>query len=374
MSDVLVVGAGQLGLMMAAAGARFGISVDRMDHVSGELLPGTSSLRISDDPLERGKTYPVITAELEHLLGNPLVEGLKDLDAWQNRQTMDLLPARDQQKALLDQLDVATSSWQELTSPKQIGEARLRLGSDLVVKSIRDGYDGKGQWIISEHSDGNIPAEAFGNIIVEKKIPFERELSLIGARLRSGDCVFFPLVENYHQHGMLRYTIAPADAIGNLQSEAEEMLTKLMKSLDYVGVMAMECFDSSQGLLVNELAPRVHNSGHWSQSGADLSQFDLHLFAITGRPVNQSVEANGLSVMLNLIGCELNPDWYSLQGVQCWWYGKSWRENRKLGHINITASDLPALLSQCEELLPTLDDFHRQMMNLCLENLQKKSA
>ena len=84
MSDVLVVGAGQLGLMMAAAGARFGISVDRMDHVSGELLPGTSSLRISDDPLERGKTYPVITAELEHLLGNPLVEGLKDLDAWQN--------------------------------------------------------------------------------------------------------------------------------------------------------------------------------------------------------------------------------------------------------------------------------------------------
>ncbi len=374
MSDVLVVGAGQLGLMMASAGARFGISVDRIDHVSGEILPGTSRVRISGEESLSGDTYPVITAELEHLLGNPLVEDLKNRSAWMNREAMDLLPARDQQKDLLDQLDVATSPWQLLNSQQDLDSAQLRLGSDLVVKSIRDGYDGKGQWIVSADSESDIPADAFGNVIAEKKILFKRELSLIGARLKSGSCVFFPLVENYHQHGMLRYTIAAAANCSELQAPAQVMLEKIMSGLDYTGVMAMECFDSDHGLLVNEIAPRVHNSGHWTQLGADISQFDLHLLAITGRPVNQSIQANGYNIMLNLIGCEFNTAWYSLPDIQCWWYGKSWRENRKLGHININAKDLTTLLKRCEALLPTLDNFHQQMLNLCVSRIQEMNS
>jgi len=298
MSDVLVVGAGQLGLMMAAAGARFGYSVDRIDHINGEVLPGTSSSRLQMSHEQIIERYPLITAELEHLLGNTLVEGLRHQPAWLNADAMELLPARDQQKALIDQLDVPTSPWQELKQPADLETARVRLGDDLVVKSIRDGYDGKGQWIVSKTSDGGIPLQAYGKIIAERKINFDREVSLVGARFADGRCHYFPLAENYHQTGMLRYTLAPAADTKALQQAAEQMLGSIMDSLGYIGVMAMECFDSHQGLLVNELAPRVHNSGHWTQCGASYSQFDLHLFAILGKQVPQPQRYAGRSMMI----------------------------------------------------------------------------
>ena len=334
MTDILVVGAGQLGRMMAAAGARLGISVDRLDHVTGEVLPGTSNTRLSLSRDEILARYPVITAELEHLLGNRMVEGLRNEPAWCNAEAMSLLPARDQQKALLDQLEIATSPWQAIDAPEDLDAARLRLGDELVVKSVRDGYDGKGQWVVGPEGDGGIPGRAYGGIIAERLVRFEREVSLVGARFRGGGKAFFPLVENYHQHGMLRYTLAPATGGGVLQDDAEDMLGQVMDSLDYVGVMAMECFETPQGLLVNELAPRVHNSGHWTQAGAGISQFDLHLLAILDRPLVELPTRQGFTLMLNLIGCQWNPAWQSLDGIQCWWYGKSWRENRKLGHIN----------------------------------------
>ena len=178
MSDVLVVGAGQLGLMMAAAGARFGISVDRIDHVSGEILPGTSRTRNKTTTEEIVANYPVITAELEHLLGNEIVEQLGDHEAWINAEALTLLPARDQQKALLDQLGVATSPWEKILHPRDLEAAQIRLGKDLVVKSIRDGYDGKGQWIVSSNFEGRIPDAAFGKIIAERKIAqhFEKRM------------------------------------------------------------------------------------------------------------------------------------------------------------------------------------------------------
>lgn len=369
MSDILVVGAGQLGLMMAAAGARFGISVDRVDHVSGEILPGTSRTRIKMGLEQIIENYPVITAELEHLLGNEIVEGLREFPAWLNAEAMALVPARDQQKALLDQLGVATSPWQPISKPDDLDSAQVKLGTDLVVKTIRDGYDGKGQWIVSQGRVDGIPSSAYNNIIAERKIDFARELSLVGARFADGQCRFFPLVENYHQAGMLRYTLAPANECGELQTQAQQMLQKVMKSLDYIGVMAMECFDSEFGLMVNELAPRVHNSGHWTQAGTDYSQFDLHLFAILGRSVQAPERIKTSSIMLNLIGCEWNPEWNSLPGIQCWWYGKSWRENRKLGHINISCDSSNTLLQICDRLKATLDPFHQKMLALAIERL-----
>ena len=368
MSDLLVVGAGQLGLMMAAAAARFGISVDRMDHVTGEVIPGTSATRLSftrDELLDR---YSVITAELEHLLGNQLVEGLRDEPAWCNAEAMSILPARDQQKALLDQLDVATSPWQTLSDPSELDAARIRLGDRLVIKSVRDGYDGKGQWLTDEDSDGGLPDEAYayGGVIAERRINFSRELSLVGVRFRDGSCHYYPLVENYHQTGMLRYTLAPAVEIEGLQEVAEAMLGRVMDSLGYVGVMAMECFQEGQSLLVNELAPRVHNSGHWTQAGTELSQFHLHVLSVLDRPIKALPPVQGRSMMLNLIGCRWNPAWEDLPGVQCWWYGKAWREQRKLGHINIHGADRASLMLTCERLMKTLDPFHREMLDLAM--------
>ena len=369
MTDVLVVGAGQLGLMMAEAGARFGISVDRIDHLSGEILPGTSKTKISLDSEAISEVYPVVTAELEHLLGNPLVEGLKESNSWLNAEAFEVLPARHQQKELLDQLDVATSPWQNLETRSDIAALQLRVGPDLVVKSVRDGYDGKGQWTVSAKSDGGIPDTAFGNSIAEKKINFSREISLVGARFSNGKTHFYPLVENYHQSGVLRYTLAPAADIATTQSAAEKMLGRIMESLNYVGVMAMECFQTEFGLLVNELAPRVHNSGHWTQLGADYSQFDLHLFAILNKPNPAPQRFKEKTIMLNLIGCQWNDSWQTLSGIQCYWYGKSWRENRKLGHINIAADSIAGLIGRCENLMPTLDDFHRQMLQQAIDQL-----
>jgi 5-(carboxyamino)imidazole ribonucleotide synthase len=358
MKPVLVVGAGQLGLMMAAAGARFGIPVDRMDHVTGELVPGTSNLRLQMSLDEIEQRYDIITAELEHLGDTPLLNSVKATKSWQNPVAFEILPTREKQKQMLDELAVATAPWQFLAEQQDLDQAHATLGDRLVVKSIRDGYDGKGQWRPVAGQANDIPVAAYGGLIAEAMVGFSREVSLVGARFANGDYYFFPLTENYHHEGILRYSLAPAPATAVLQVDAQAMLSAIMTHLDYVGVMAMECFDTAQGLVVNELAPRVHNSGHWTQLGADYSQFDLHLSALTGAAVPQSPDNFPMTLMLNLIGCEWRPEWQALPGIQCYWYGKERRDKRKLGHINLSAPTAPELVRCCQRLMPYLDAEH----------------
>lgn len=359
MKPVLVVGAGQLGLMMAAAGARFGIPVDRMDHVTGELVPGTSNLRLEMPLEEIEQRYDIITAELEHLGDTPLLNSVKATKSWQNAVAFEILPTREKQKQMLDELHVATAPWQFLNDQGDLLSAHETLGDKLVVKSIRDGYDGKGQWRPIAGQAHDIPADAFGGLIAEAMVDFSREVSLVGARFANGEYYFFPLTENYHHEGILRYSLGPAPKTDTLQAEAQAMLSKIMEHLDYVGVMAMECFQTEQGLIVNELAPRVHNSGHWTQAGADYSQFDVHLSALTGAAVPQQPAHFPVTVMLNLIGCEWHAQWQALAGIQCYWYGKERRDKRKLGHINLSAPTAAELVNRCEQLMPYLDDEHQ---------------
>ncbi len=359
MKPVLVVGAGQLGLMMAAAGARFGIPVDRMDHVTGELVPGTSNLRLTMPLDEIEQRYDIITAELEHLGDTPLLNSVKATKSWQNAAAFEILPTREKQKRMLDELQVATAPWQFLNNQDDLLNAHAELGDKLVVKSIRDGYDGKGQWRPVAGQSHDIPAEAFGGLIAEAMVDFSREVSLVGARFANGEYYFFPLTENYHHEGILRYSLGPAPKTEDLQADAQTMLSKIMEHLDYVGVMAMECFQTEQGLIVNELAPRVHNSGHWTQAGSDYSQFDLHLSALTGAAVPHQPKRFPVTVMLNLIGCEWNAEWQALPGIQCYWYGKERRDKRKLGHINLSASSVEELVAHCEGLMPYLDEEHK---------------
>lgn len=370
MKPVLVVGAGQLGLMMAAAGARFGIPVDRMDHVTGELVPGTSNLRLQVPLAEIEKRYDIITAELEHLGDTELLNSVKATKSWQNATAFEILPTREKQKQMLDELQVATAPWQFLSTEADLQNAHEKLGDKLVVKSIRDGYDGKGQWRPVADQSHDIPAEAFGGLIAEAMVDFSREVSLVGARFASGEYYFFPLTENYHHEGILRYSLGPAPKTDALQAEAEQMLSKIMEHLDYVGVMAMECFQTEQGLAVNELAPRVHNSGHWTQAGADYSQFDLHLSALTGAAVPHQRQAFPLTIMLNLIGCEWNAEWQALPNIQCYWYGKERRDKRKLGHINLSADSPAELIAHCESLMPYLDTEHQGFLSEAIALLQ----
>jgi len=198
-----------------------------------------------------------------------------------------------------------------------------------------------------------LPDECYGECIVEQGINFSGEVSLVGARAHDGSTVFYPLTHNLHQDGILRTSVVFPQANAAQQAQAESMLSAIMQELGYVGVMAMECFVTPEGLLINELAPRVHNSGHWTQNGASISQFELHLRAITGLPLPPPV-VNSPSVMINLIGTDLNYDWLKLPLVHLHWYDKEVRPGRKVGHLNLNDGDIPRLSATLEAIVPLL--------------------
>jgi 5-(carboxyamino)imidazole ribonucleotide synthase len=171
-------------------------------------------------------------------------------------------------------------------------------------------------------------------------VAFERELSIIGVRGRRGDVRFYPLVENHHRDGILRLTLAPApDIAPERQREAEAMLLEVMEELEYVGVLAIELFDYRGKLLANEIAPRVHNSGHWSMDGAVTSQFENHMRAVAALPLG-STEPIGVTAMVNLIGSVPRSEGVlAIEGAHLHLYGKEPRAGRKLGHVNVVARD-----------------------------------
>ena len=174
------------------------------------------------------------------------------------------------------------------------------------------------------------------------------------ARGHDGRSVFYPLTHNLHEDGILRTSVALPQPNPALQQQAEQMLAAILNELNYVGVMAMECFIVGDRLLINELAPRVHNSGHWTQNGASISQFELHLRAILGLPLPQPVVSTP-SVMVNLIGTAVNEQWLSLPLVHLHWYEKEVRPGRKVGHLNLndpSAADLRRALQALAPLLP----------------------
>lgn len=343
---VLVIGQGQLGLMLAAAGARLGIAVDRLNPEESLLLPGTSDLAIATDLDSLLARYPVITAEREQLPDTPLVRGLVNSKGFHNRSAFERLPDRLTQKQLLDQLAIPTAPWRPLETPADLEAARDSLPGTLRAKLRSGGYDGRGQWRLApDDALPELPAAA----IVEQEQQFSREVSLVGARGHDGELIFFPLVENRHRDSILSLTTAPAENSAAVQQEVEGWLGRIMETLDYVGVMAMELFDTGEGLKVNELAPRVHNSGHWTQQGASFSQFDLHLWTLCGLPVPQP-EIHGVSAMLNLIGIEFDPQWLMVPHATLHWYGKEYRPGRKLGHINVRADSYQQLNDRLAEI------------------------
>lgn len=369
---VLLLGGGQLGLMMAEAGAQLALHVDRLDLRTNQIIPGTSGLRLDATIEEILKQYPVISAELEHLPDSPLVEGLITSENWANKKAFENTAERHDEKRLLDRLGIATSPWKFLQSAEDLSDAFTDIGSQLVVKVVSGGYDGRGQWVIDSEHQSEVPEEKFGSLICEQRIDFDYEVSLVGARSKSGEKLFFPLARNVHHDGILRYSLAGNETSATLQAQAEGMLGKILDDLHYTGVMAMECFVEGEKLLVNELAPRVHNSGHWSQLGAEQDQFNLHLHALLGLPLPQNQRYRP-TLMLNLIGCDFEPDWLKVSGMQCHWYGKTPRPGRKVGHINIDLENREAGLGAMKELRPLLDEQHQRMLAEALVLINKVS-
>ena len=371
MKSLLILGHGQLGLMMAAEAASLGLVVDRLDMQTGELLLGTTAKRQQVTADQIFSDYDVITAEIEHLPHSELLDRIYASEQWANAKSFELLPNRYSQKTLLDELSVPTAPWVSLDKPEDLAQAQQNLGEELIVKSTTGGYDGKGQWRINADNVSSLPNEMYGRLIAEQKIPFQKEVSVVGARDKNGQCYFFPMAENIHYDGILRYSLASVGLNVELQKQAEASLKLILNHLEFVGVMAVEYFVTEQGLLANELAPRVHNSGHWTQLGADHNQFALQVLPLMGLPlpVQQSCRP---TIMLNLIGCQFEPKCISLPDVSYHWYGKEVRPGRKLGHININAQTEAVLQNAVTLLMPYLDAEHQELLTEAVDLYKKR--
>ncbi|HXG24866.1 MAG TPA: 5-(carboxyamino)imidazole ribonucleotide synthase, partial [Chthonomonadales bacterium] len=244
------------------------------------------------------------------------------------------------EKSLFRELKIPTPAFAPVDSLEELIRALERMGLPAVVKTRRLGYDGKGQQVLYAYAEAPRAWQALGGsrLIVENLIPFEREVSLIAVRGKEGQTAFYPLIENHHTEGILRLSLAPAPNLTpELQAEAEEYGRRILDALNYVGVLAVEFFQTQQGLLANEMAPRVHNSGHWSIEGAETSQFENHLRAILGLPLGLT-EVRRPSAMLNLIGKIPDPATVlDVPHTHLHLYGKAARPGRKLGHVTVCA-------------------------------------
>jgi 5-(carboxyamino)imidazole ribonucleotide synthase len=330
MAIVGVIGGGQLGRMLALAGIPLGLSFRFLDPAPdapagevGELLVGAY-----DDPelLDRladgaaAVTYEFENVPVEAALRVAAIPGAAALEAAQDRLV---------EKQLFRRLGILTARMDDEVET-----------FPALLKTRRLGYDGKGQRLVETRVSGTVPGH-----VLEERVEFDRELSLLAVRGHDGDTRFWPLVENVHEDGILRTSRAPASEAP--QAEAEEYGARLLDELGYVGVLALELFDLGGKLLANELAPRVHNTGHWTIEGSATSQFENHLRAILGRPLGST--ASRASFMVNVIGSVPPADEVlRVPGAHLHLYGKEPRPGRKLGHVTLvepTAADEDALVS-----------------------------
>jgi 5-(carboxyamino)imidazole ribonucleotide synthase len=264
------------------------------------------------------------------------------------------------EKQAFEAAGLAVPPWRAVHFRDELEDTIARLGFPLIAKTRRLGYDGKGQAILRSPADIDAAWAAVGSapLIVERLVPFDRELSLIAARGRDGSFVAWPLVQNHHRGGILRLSVAPAPAVAPaIAAQAEATIRRLMESLGHVGVLALELFQCGDLLLGNEMAPRVHNSGHWTIEGATTSQFENHLRAVAGLPLGPATMTAPHAAMLNLVGTPGNTAALAGRpGVTVHLYGKTPRPGRKLGHVTVTADSAEALGTRLAETAATLGD------------------
>lgn len=263
-------------------------------------------------------------------------------------RALDVAQDRVREKSTFQELGIPTADFAEVDDAASLEAAIERIGLPAVLKTRRLGYDGKGQHVLRERASTRDALASLGDkgLILESFVGFSRELSLLAVRSRSGELRFYPLVENTHRDGILRETLAPAPNLSSgLVQQAESHASRLLTELDYVGVLALELFEVNGTLLANEIAPRVHNSGHWSIDGARTSQFENHLRAILDLPLGDA-DALCPSAMVNFIGSI--PDAKSVLAIpdtHLHLYGKLPRPGRKVGHATVRAPD-PSTLEE----------------------------
>jgi 5-(carboxyamino)imidazole ribonucleotide synthase len=334
--------------MLCMAGRRLGLSMRFLAPDHDAPAGKCAELIVADYENQAALTHfveglDVVTYEFESIPIEPVRFLEEKVPVRPSTLALETAQDRALEKQCFERLGIQTARY---AGANTLGEARAgfaMIGLPSLLKTRRHGYDGKGQAPIREKSDlergwvtvGGAPS------ILEKFVTFTREVSIIAVRSIAGEIEFDPLVETFHNEGILRFSVAPAQNVpAATQSQAEHYARRIMEELDYVGVLAIEFFDTVDGLVANEMAPRVHNSGHWTIEGADTSQFENHLRAITGMELG-STAVHGVAGMVNIIGQEPNVERLrEIPSVHVHMYGKAPAPKRKLGHITVTADDV----------------------------------
>jgi 5-(carboxyamino)imidazole ribonucleotide synthase len=359
---VAIVDGGQLGRMLVQAGERLGVACVTLDPAAGSPAAqvGPAIIGAYDDPAALAQLVDgadVVTYEFENVpvdamraLGRPVSPPPAALEAAQDRIA---------EKTVFTDVGLPVPTFAAVDDPASLAAGVEAVGLPAVLKTRRFGYDGKGQAVLRSAELAEDAWRAVGEVpsILEAFVPFDRELSIVAVRSADGELRFYPLVENHHREGILRVSYAPAPALTDeLQRAAEAHARAIGERLGYVGVFAIELFQAGGTLLGNEMAPRVHNSGHWTIEGAETSQFENHLRAICGLPLGD-VGVHGNVAMVNVIGQE--PDAaaiLAIPGAHLHSYGKQPRPGRKLGHVTLLADDRDALRERVLQVSGHLTD------------------
>jgi 5-(carboxyamino)imidazole ribonucleotide synthase len=358
MTTVGVLGGGQLGRMLALAGYPLGLRFRFLDPTP-ESPAGQLAERVGerfDSPAALDRFAPgltVATYEFENV-PLPLARALAQrVPVYPPPAALEASQDRLPEKLLFQRLGLPTAPFAAVGARADLDRALQEIGLPAVLKTRRFGYDGKGQAVIRGPGDAARAFDALGGVplLLEGFVAFERELSQVAVRGRDGALAFYPLVENHHEHGILRLSLAPApDLDADLQEQSVERTRRVLEALDYVGVLAIEFFQQGGRLIANEMAPRVHNSGHWTIEGARTSQFENHLRAVLGWPLGEAA-ALGPCAMVNLIGTPpAAPAVLAVPGAHLHLYGKAPRAGRKVGHVTVRAANAEQLRERVEQV------------------------
>ncbi|MGY0619017.1 5-(carboxyamino)imidazole ribonucleotide synthase [Lysobacter sp. A378] len=361
MSTVGILGGGQLARMMALAGAPLGLRFLVMDTAAdacaGQFAPMVVGDYVDQEALgEFASRIDVATFDFENVPAESAKWLVDRVPVFPNPRALGTAQDRLAEKTLFRELGIPVPDFAVVDTREQLDQAIASVGLPCILKTRRLGYDGKGQFRIRTAGDADDAWVALGaqaakvGLILEGFVHFQRELSVVAVRGRDGEFRAWPLTENWHVDGVLSASLAPASVDEALAERAFAYARKLADALDYVGVLALELFCRDGELLANELAPRVHNSGHWTIEGAETSQFENHLRAVLGRPLG-STRMLGHACMLNWIGAmpEANPILGEPSGH---WhdYGKAARDGRKVGHATLRADSTDELVTALERV------------------------
>ena len=366
MQTVGILGGGQLARMMALAGAPLGLRFLVMDSVADACAGQFAPMVVGDYTdqaalAEFAGRVDVATFDFENVPAESARWLAERVPVFPTPRALAVAQDRLAEKTLFRELGIPVPPFADIASREQLDAAVAALGTPCILKTRRLGYDGKGQFRIKTAADAAAAWDALGpqaatvGLILEGFVAFQRELSVVAVRGRNGEFRAWPLTENWHVDGVLSASLAPARVDDTMRETALSHARKLAEALEYVGVFALELFCRDGELLANELAPRVHNSGHWTIEGSETSQFQNHLRAVLGLPLGDT-RMVGQACMLNWIGAM--PDAAAVLGeAGGHWhdYGKSPRDGRKVGHATLRADSASELAATLERVGVALD-------------------